>query len=474
MQLPVPTPELAAFARALDDAGFDALLVGGTIRDALLRRPTADLDLVTNASPDEVRELTEGAGWARRTYPVGERFGTVGVVLADGDTVEVSRYRSEALDAVGTAARFALDAAHRDFTVNAIALDLTDGAVLDPVGGRADLAARLLRAPGSPADRFAEDPLRVLRTARFVSELGFEVQPQTAAELRGAAPLLADVAVERVRDELTKLLVGRNAPLGLELLRTSDALEVVLPEIAALDGLTQPTFHDLDVLAHTFQTVGIAPATLALRWAALLHDVGKGPTRTVEADGRIRFYRHSQVGAELAETICRRLRLSNADTAAIVHLVAEHMRLGDVDFDNPRAVDRAVRKLDLFAGGAGEGQPAATAEDAVALTLADFAATAHRDETPLLRERLEGAIAASRTRGTQEIARSPVSGSELMIAFGLAEGPEVGEAKDAIERAIDEGEIAPDDRAAALRVAGAALGYHLDTIPRPQTNEERP
>ena len=446
-----------ALARALLDAGHDAVVVGGAVRDSLMGRGVTDVDLVTDATPDQIRSLTHGVDWARSTYAVGERFGTLGVVLSDGGVVEVSRYREPALIGTTTAERFAADAELRDFTVDAMGFDLSTGELLDPLDGRIDIHDMLLRAPEDPAARFAEDPLRVLRAARLVAELGFDVEAATFEAVAGAALGLEDVAVERIRDELTKLLVSSHPGRGLDQASRSGALAVVLPEVAALDGVEQPTFHDLDALAHTIQTVQNVAPTPVLRWAALLHDVGKGPTRSVEADGRIRFFGHSKVGAVLAEAICRRLRLSKADTAAIVHLVQEHMRLGELDVDNDRAVDRAVRKLDARQRGADTGQPLVSAEQVLELTMADFEATAHRDEAEPVRRRLAEAIAASRQRGTETAVTSPLSGDELMKALNINEGEGVGLAKKAIEAAILNGTLNVDDRARALDVARNAL-----------------
>lgn len=451
-------PDLFAFARALATAGHDAVLVGGAVRDALLERAgSGDFDVVTSATPDEIRAVMRTGSPARSVYAVGERFGTLGLVLAEGTHVEVSRYREHALAGMTTAKRFAADAAMRDFTVNAMGFDLAIDALLDPVGGRADLAASLLRTPGdAPSARFADDPLRVLRLARFAAQLGFEAEPATLAAARVAAPELAVIAVERIRDELTKLLLAPHPDRGLRIALDTGALAVVMPEVAAMDGVTQPTFHDLDVFEHTVQTVTLSPATHALRWAALLHDVGKVPTRTVEPGGRIRFFGHPKVGAELAEQICRRLRMSNAQTAAIVHLVREHMRLGDLHAGNRRAVDRAVRKLDLWERGSNASAPLVSAEDAVALTVADFAATAGRERTPEVRERLESVIAASRERGTGERPRHAISGREVITALGIPEGPGVGAAIEAVDAAVASGEIGADDHAGALEIARRA------------------
>jgi poly(A) polymerase len=389
-------------------------------------------------------------------YPLGERFGTVGIAFESGGTLEVTRFRAEAMAGSSPAEKFALDAALRDFTANAIALDLASGELLDPVGGMADLQARVLRAPGVAAQRLAEDPLRVLRAARFVSELEFELDASLEGALPGAASALGEVAVERVREELTKTLVGAGAPRALRVLLDCGALAAVLPEVAALAGLAQPSFHDLDAFDHTAQALGLAPATPVMRWATLLHDIGKAPARTVDPDGRIRFFRHAQQGARLAERICERLRFSNDDTASIVHLVAEHMRLGELAADNPSAVDRAVRKLDLYAGAGNNTRMLASAEDVLELTLADFSATAHRSETPVVRARLQAAIAASRERSAKRGLQLPLTGADLMRELGLPEGPRVGRALAAIASAVESGSIDPADREAAMRVARQA------------------
>ncbi|HET6352421.1 MAG TPA: HD domain-containing protein [Coriobacteriia bacterium] len=455
-KIPVPKA-VEQTAQALASRGYDAVLVGGAVRDALLGTESSDYDLVTEIAPETMREVLAEVDGIRGVYALGERFGTVGAALEAGGTLEITQYRPDALAFASTDERFTADAGHRDFTVNAMGYDFARSLLLDPTGGRADLDAKLLRTPGAPTARFAEDPIRVLRAARFVAELGFSLHIRTAEAMEGHVEGLADVAPERIRDELTKLLVGRFAADGLRVARDSGALLVVLPEVAALDGVSQPSFHDLDVLAHTIASVEGAPPTRVLRWATLLHDVGKAPARTVEESGRIRFFRHAQIGAEIAGAICRRLRMSNADTAAIVHLVAEHMRLGEVNLESARSVDRAVRKLDLRVDATPGAAALVSAEDAVALTLADFGATAHRAETPRLAAALERAVRESRERGTHEAVRSPVSGRWLMHHFGLERGPKVGVAKSAIERAIESGELSADDIDGALQVARAAL-----------------
>ena len=443
---------LGADARALLYAlavdGRALAVVGGAVRDAAMGREVRDIDVAADATPDEIRGACDGAAWCRRTFAVGERFGTVGVALADGSVVEVSGLRGGGIEA---------DAGHRDFTANALAMLWPSGELIDPCGGLGDIARGVLRAPGDPAARFAEDPLRILRAARFVAELGFELDPSTAASAADAAPRLTGVAVERVRDELTRTLLAVHAAEGFAVALRTGALDAVLPEVAALHGLSQPTFHDLDALAHTLQCVANTPPSRMLRWAALLHDVGKAPCRSVDDDGRIRFFGHAQQGALIAAAICERLRLPKADGRAIVHLVATHMRLGELDPDNPRAVDRAVRRLDLWETDTATPKRLVSAEDALELTLADFAATAHRSEVDRVRGRLADAVAASRERGTRDPVRPLLTGRELITALEIAEGPLVGVAMRAIEDAIEAGSLVPGDRRAALDIARGAV-----------------
>jgi poly(A) polymerase len=447
--------DVSSDTRSLLDAvqalGHGAALVGGCVRDALLGRPIRDIDIVTGASLTSLRTTCSRASWCRRIYDVGQRYGTVGVALDDGTVVEISTLRDSDL---------AADVAHRDFTVNTLAASWPSLVVLDHTGGIEDLRGSLLRAPGDPVERFAEDPLRVLRAARFVAELGFTLDANTEAGAVETAPRLAEIAVERVRDELTKLLMGGRVVEGLNVALSTGALAVVLPEVARLSGVEQPSFHDLDVFSHTTQTTAVVPARMELRWAALLHDIGKPECSSVDPDGRLRFLGHAPRSAELAALVCERLRFSRAQTRSIVHLVGEHMRLSDLAMDNPRAVDRAVRRLDLRASDDPSAPLLVSAEDALELAVADFAATAHRDEAPTVRARLASAIAESRERGTLKRVTSPLSGQELMAALRLEPGPAVGSALRAIEDAIAQGTLSADDRDAALGIARQALAMN--------------
>lgn len=453
-ELPETVRHIGALLHA---AGYDALLVGGGVRDIVRGVAPVDQDLVTNAPTGPLRHLLSVDERVRTVYTVSDRHHTLGVLTTDGTELEITRYRPDALGSATVAQRFAIDASHRDFTMNAMGIDLASGGLLDPLDGRCDLQSGVLRAPGSAAARLDEDPLRIIRAARFVAELGYALDPELQDALVHAAPSLALIAPERIRDELTRLLVAADAAKGLRVLRKSGALAVVLPEVAALDGVTQSAFHHLDALAHTIQTVTLVPATPVMRWAALLHDIGKTPTRSVDEKGQVWFSGHLEESERLAGAIMQRLKFPSAHARAIMHLVGCHMRLGQLDVTDSTEVDRVVRSLDLRSGQPGA-PPLVTAEDAIALTAADLGSTAHHAEVPHVRERLEAAVAASRSRGTHQPIRSPVNGRDIMAALCLEEGVEIGIALRAVIDALEHGVIAAGDTEGALVVAAAALG----------------
>jgi len=460
--LDIPLPHgVTLLAEALSAAGHGAVVVGGLVRDALLGRDhVADVDLATDATPAQVRAAVDGAPWLDSLWDVGERWGTLGLI-ADGTQVEVSTFRAaeDLRPDADVAARFAADAAHRDLTVNALGLALPHRALLDPTGGHADLDARVLRAVGDPTERLAEDPLRVLRVARLAAQLEFDVEPRTAAALAAAAPALARVSPERTRDELTKLLTSADPDRGLRLLRDSGALAVVLPEVAELVGLDQPPrYHDLDGFEHTLAAVTAVAPDPVMRWAALLHDIGKPGARSIDDTGRVRFHGHASAGIPIAEEILGRLVFSKRDTMRVRHLVGAHMVFNGVDLTKPRHVDRAVRKADLWLPGPhGVPELVVSAEEVAALKIADRAGHRDRDMLTDWSRDLNAAVAAARARGVREMTRSPVSGDELRAALKLDEGPLVGAAKHAIEDAVRDGKLAEDDKAGALKIARKAV-----------------
>ncbi|GAB4237059.1 MAG: HD domain-containing protein [Acidobacteriota bacterium] len=330
VRMPQVDPELwqAALrvASRLRQAGHLAYFAGGAVRDMLLGRPVADVDVVTSARPEESEARFE------KTIPVGRQFGVV-VVVEGPYQFEVATFRGEGDYRDGrhpgrvVFADPETDARRRDFTVNALFYDPFTDQVLDFVGGRADLQARILRTVGDPYERFAEDRLRMLRAVRFACQLDFAIEARTFAAIKDQAPGITAVSAERIRDELLKILTGPDPARGLDLLLETGLLAVILPEVAAMVGVPQPPeFHpEGDVYTHTrlmFERSGTLHEALAL--GILLHDVGKPPT--FRREDRIRFDGHAEVGARMAEEICRRLRLPNQTVRRVVELVRQHLR----------------------------------------------------------------------------------------------------------------------------------------------------
>jgi len=323
--------------RALYAAGHQAYFVGGCVRDLVLGREPADFDVSTDATPDRVLELFPGS------ITVGAQFGVI-LVAEDSAKVEVATFRSDIgysdgrhPDRVIFSRTPQEDVLRRDFTINGLLMDPRSGQVLDFVGGRADLAAKTIRAIGEPERRFAEDKLRMVRAVRFAARLGYAIEPATFVAIRQLAPQVKIVSAERLRDELTKLLTEGQARRGFELLDESGLLAELLPEVVKMHGVAQPPqFHpEGDVWIHTRLMLEGLPAGCSptLAWGVLLHDVGKPPTFAPPSgpDGRIRFDGHVEVGMRMAEEICCRLRFSNEDTEQIVALVEHHLRFKDVE-----------------------------------------------------------------------------------------------------------------------------------------------
>jgi len=301
-------------------------LVGGSVRDLLMGRSCHDYDFATPLHPDEVEARVRAAG--KRPYLVGKKFGTVAFKL-EGHLVEVTTFRAESYDEgsrrpnVSYLADLGDDLARRDFTINAIAMH--DGAVIDPYFGRRDIDARVVRAVGDAKERFREDPLRMLRAARFASQLDFTVELATAAAMEHGAPRILTVARERWMAELDRLLVGPGAEGALRLLAASGLLRYLLPELQLQIGYDQDTrWHDRTLWEHTIAVVAGVPQDVTLRWAALMHDVGK-PYARVEKPGRATYVGHERLGAEIVERTALYLRWPVARREEVRDLVLHHL-----------------------------------------------------------------------------------------------------------------------------------------------------
>ncbi len=476
---------IAHIFRAADK---ELYMVGGTVRDLLLRRPTSpDIDLTTNARPNEIKRLIA------ETHPdavvtVGEQFGTVRVhyrrhasadddaqrdTAADGtsplpaaliaqvsgdlDIIEITTYRSDQYadgsrkPEVTFGDTLAGDLLRRDFPINAMARDPLSGEIVDPYGGREDLERGLIRAVGNdPASRFDEDPLRLLRAARFAAQLGFEIEPDTADALALQAPTLARISRERVRDEFTKLLVAEYPARGLRLLVDSGLMPWIVPEVLELCGVSQRPAHSKDVYDHVLRVVERTPARPATRWAGLLHDIAKPRTRSVE-EGKIHFFGHEDVGAVMAREILHRLKFDRPFIEYVSRLVKLHMRANAY---LPEWTDGAVRRLMLDAG---EGL-----HDLLDLSRADITSYRQDKVSRAVARVNEMELRCQRLREEAERVpiRSPLDGNDLMRIFNREPGPWLRPLKDYLLGLVIDGQLAPDDREEATQLATAFLAEH--------------
>jgi poly(A) polymerase len=438
---------LSRLAERFASAGFQVYLVGGSVRDRLLGRPSVDYDLATDAPPAEVKRLLSTLP-AEHVWTVGERFGTIGAHV-DGTTVEITTFRAEeyAPRSRKPTVRFGTtlegDLARRDLTINAIAQDLRTGALVDPFGGVRDLDAHLVRAVGNPDERFAEDPLRLLRAVRFVAQLDFRLDPDTAAAIARSADRLAHISRERIAQEMDRLLVAPRAGYGLRLLCDLGLMWHIVPEVLTMRTIRQDIYRYKDVFEHTLHVVDNIEPELVLRWAALLHDVGK-PRTINNVNGETHFFGHEFVGEGMSRRILNRLRYDRALVARVTHLVAMHQRINNYDGD---WTDAAVRRFLREAGGA--------LDDLFKLSRADLTTRREDKRRAAIRrlEELRARCEAIQAQADVAKLRSPLDGNDLMALFGKGPGPWIRPIKDRLLDLVIEGQLAEDDRATAERIA---------------------
>ena len=423
-------------------AELDALawVVGGYVRDKLLDRPHPNPDVVVERG-DALKLADHFARLAGANPPVMfERFGTAQVTLP-GHLVEFVNARAESYAPESRKpdvrrASLDEDLRRRDFTINTLLMDL-DGNVHDPIGGRQDLNARVLRTPTDPLRTFTDDPLRMLRAVRFASELGFELAPDLIPAMRQMKGRLAPpvISAERIADELRRMMVSPRPRLALELLDSGGLLEAILPEVAACKGIPQSGYHTHDVFGHTLLTVEAVPPDLVLRVAALFHDVGKPSTAT--PDGA--FTGHENVGAELARSALERLRYSQREIETVVKLVRLHLR--PVYYSSEWS-DGAVRRLARDAG--------PVLDRLIALARADIGASAY--PAPEKLDELQARLNAVLSERPSRLAPL-VTGEDVMRARGINPGPEVGRIKKRLEEMVMDGELAPTREAVLQHLA---------------------
>jgi poly(A) polymerase len=442
--------------------GYRLYLVGGTVRDALLGRPESDLDFTTDARPDAVLALVDG--WASAVWDTGIAFGTVGL-RRRGVTMEITTFRSDAYDRVSRNPVVAYgdtiedDLKRRDFSVNAMALELTGGrrTFVDPFGGLAALAAGSLDTPATPEESFADDPLRMLRAARFVAQLGFTPAPRVIAAMTAMAGQLARITAERVQVELSKLLLGTYPRRGIELLVDTGLADVVLPEVPAMRLAIDEHMQHKDVYTHSLvvleQAIGreTSGPDLVLRLAALLHDVGKPDTRRREPDGRVSFHHHEVIGAKLVRRRLRALRYPKVIVDEVAQLVFLHLRFHG--YGGGEWTDSAVRRYVTDAG--------PLLDRLHKLVRSDCTTRNKRRAAALQRtyDDLEARITALRAQEELDAIRPDLDGNAIMELLGIPPGPLVGRAyKHLLGVRMERGPLSRAEAEAELRRWAAENG----------------
>ncbi len=451
---------LATLAQRFAEAGHELALVGGPVRDAFLGRPVNDLDLTTDAHPDEIIRIVRPISTAH--WDIGREFGTIGAQFGT-ETVEITTYRSDAYDAESRKPVVAFgdtlegDLTRRDFTMNAMALRLPSLTLVDPTGGLDDLLAGRLRTPIAPERSFSDDPLRMMRAVRFAAQLGAEVDEAALTAIRGMLDRLAIVSAERVRDELVKLLSTDTPRRGLELMVDTGLAAIVLPELPALRLEVDEHAHHKDVYEHSLtvldqaidlersrSSVPDAPPDVVLRLAALLHDIGKPATKKVEAGGAVTFHHHDLVGAKLARKRLTALRFDRDTIKQVSRLVELHLRF--FGYSDAKWTDSGVRRYVRDAD--------ALLERLHILTRADVTTRNARKAARLhgAYQELEDRIAVLAEQEELAAIRPDLDGERIMQLLGIRPGPVVGEAyRFLLETRLDEGPLGDEEAERRLR-----------------------
>lgn len=449
---------VATVAKAFADAGFELALVGGPVRDALLGRELHDLDFTTNASPDDILRVVTPVSTVQ--WDIGRAFGTIGARVA-GENVEITTFRADSYDGVTRKPTVAFgesleeDLSRRDFTVNAMALRLPQVQLVDPSGGVEDLVAGVLRTPASAEVSFGDDPLRMLRAARFASQLNFTVADDALAAIEDLRGTLQIVSPERVQSELVRLLQTDDPVRGIRVLVETGLMGEFLPEISALQLEVDEHHHHKDVYEHSLTVLtqaielekhrhkGEAP-DVVLRLAALLHDIGKPRTRKLESNGGVTFHHHDVVGARMAKKRLLALRFDSETIAAVSKLVELHLRF--FGYSEGAWTDAAVRRYVRDAGD--------ELDRLHIITRADVTTRNKRKASRLASayDDIESRISALREQEELDSLRPALDGNQIQAALGIKPGREVGEAyRFLMEIRLDEGVISESDAESRLR-----------------------
>lgn len=451
-------PAVARLAAAFSQAGFELALVGGPVRDAFIGSPVHDLDFTTNALPDDIIRVVEPIAAAH--WDMGRDFGTIGAQIA-GEKVEITTYRADTYDGktrkpeVVFGQTLEEDLVRRDFTVNALAVRLPELVLVDPTGGVEDLMARTLRAPGAATDSFDDDPLRMMRAARFVSQLGFELDDEAEWAMHDRADSIEKISAERVNEELCKLLLTANPVPGIRILVTTGIADRVLPELSAIRLEVDEHHHHKDVYEHSLTVLEQAidlersrhpeePGDVTLRLAALLHDIGKPATKRLESGGAVSFYHHDLVGAKLATKRLKALRFDNQTIADVSRLIELHLRF--FGYSEGAWTDSAVRRYVRDAGDLLERLHIITRADVTTRNKRKAERLAHAYDD------LEKRIAELADAEELAAIRPDLDGEQIMAILGLKPSREVGEAYDyLLNLRLDEGPLGEEEATARLR-----------------------
>ena len=454
-------PFLAELGARFEAAGHELAIVGGPVRDAVLGRPGNDWDFATSARPDDIERIA--AGWADAIWDVGRDFGTIGLRKGDHQ-LEITTYRTDAYDEQSRKPDVQFgdsldgDLSRRDFAVNAMAIRLPSREFVDLFGGLDDIDARLLRTPVTPEQSFSDDPLRMMRAARFVAQLGFAAAPEVVAAMTAMAGRLEIVSAERIRDELDKLITGAHPAAGLRLLVETGLAEQMLPELPALILERDEHHRHKDVYEHSLTVLEQAIALedrldsapdLVIRLAALLHDIGKPKTRRFAEGGTVTFHHHDVVGAKLARKRMRALRYSNDMIDQVTLLIELHLRFHG--YGSGEWTDSAVRRYVRDAGD--------QLERLHILTRADCTTRNQRKAQRLQRtyDELERRIAVLAEAEELGSIRPDLDGGQIMSILGIPPGPEVGEAyRFLLDLRMDRGPLSEADATEALQAYWAA------------------
>ena len=446
LQQATESESLKTLGEAFKSAGFELALVGGSVRDAFLGRRSPDLDFTTNAKPEQTQKILKPLVDA--IWDIGKEFGTIGAKRGE-DTIEITTYRAEAYDPdsrkpiVAFGDNLGDDLVRRDFTVNAMALRLPEMVFVDPHDGLKDLIAGILRTPGKPEDSFSDDPLRMLRAARFAAQFAFQIEEHTFTAMSEMAARLEIVSAERVQAEFVKLMKGAHPRLGLEALVDSGLAAIVLPELPALQLEVDEHHHHKDVYEHTLTVVDQAidyerdyglEQDFVLRFAALMHDIGKPATRRLEPGGAVTFYNHDVVGARLATKRMKALRFDNETTKDVARLIELHLRF--FGYSDAAWTDSAIRRYVRDADHLLTRLHALTRADVTTRNQrkADRLAHAYDD--------LEARIQKISEEEELNAIRPDLDGEDIMRILGLKPSREVGEAyKFLLELRLDNGPL---------------------------------